>query len=105
MTINLTGDIGTVKYTWNVYKVYMDYNAGQVKTTKSFATKTNNTISIAEYTSIGLDAVNMDMWAQVGYTDHNTLAGYVTITNTTSKGSETQTIYVGDTFAKQYLPV
>lgn len=104
MTINLTGDIGTVKYTWKVYKVYMDYNAGQIKTIQVLSTKTNNTVTIAEYTTLALNEVNMDMWAQVGYSGHNTLAGYVTITNTTSKGSETQTIYVGDTFAKQYLP-
>ena len=105
MTINLTGDIGTVKYSWNVYKVYLDYNAGQIKTTKVFATKSNNNITIDEFKTIALDSVNIDFWAQVGFNGHNTLAGYVTITNTTSKGSETQTIYVGDTFAKQYLPV
>ena len=105
MTINLTGDIGTVKYSWNVYKVYLDNNAGQIKTTKVFATKSNNNITIDEFKTIALDSVNMDFWAQVGFNGHNTLAGYVTITNTTSKGSETQTIYVGDTFAKQYLPV
>lgn len=104
MSIGITGDVGTLTYTWNVYKVYIDYNNGVIKTTKVLATKTNNTVTIAEYKSIGLEYVNSDTWSQVGYDGHDTLAGYVTIKNVTSAGTETQTIYVGDTFAKKYLP-
>lgn len=104
LTINITGDIGTLTYTWKVYKVYVDYNNGVIKTQQILSTKTNNTVTIEEYKTAGLEYISSDMWSQVGYDGHNTLAGYVTVKNVTSKGTETQVIYVGDTFAKKFLP-
>lgn len=105
MTVNITGDVGTLTYTWNVYKVYLDNNTGTIKTTKVLTSKTNNTVTIAEYKTLGLEYVNSDVWGQRGYDGHDTLAGYVTVKNVTSKGTETQVIYVGDTYAKKYIPV
>lgn len=105
MNINITGDVGTLTYTWNVYKVYLDNNTGTIKTTKVLSTKTNNNVTVEEYKTLGLEYVNSDLWGQRGYDGHDTLAGYVTVKNVTSKGTETQVIYVGDTYAKKYIPV
>ena len=45
-----------------------------------------------------------DFWSSYGYDGHDTLAGYDTISNTVSGVTETLIVYVGDEFAKKYVP-
>lgn len=104
MTINTSGDIGTLTYSWRVYTVVDDQNTRSIKTTRVLASKTNNVITVDEYKANGLEYINIDSWGQMGYSGHDCIAGYVTIKNVSNGGTEIQTIYVGESDAKKYIP-
>ncbi len=101
LTITPSGDLGTVTYSWRVYKIALKPSTASIVTTRILSTKTNNTVTIDEYK---LEYSDYDFWSSYGYDGHDTLAGYVTITNKVSSGTETLIVYVGDEFARKYVP-
>ena len=104
LTITPSGDLGTVTYSWRVYKIALKPSTASIVTTRILSTKTNNTVTIDEYKANGLEYSDYDFWSSYGYDGHDTLAGYVTITNKVSSGTETLIVYVGDEFARKYVP-